>query len=62
MTRYEKIMAAEDRVISYWLGFMVGCFVWSDILIWSIIAYTVIGLAVIIIIAKAVKVFWKETE
>jgi hypothetical protein len=62
MTRHEKILAAEDRVMAYWTGLMVGCFVWSNISTWSIIAYELIGLAIAVIIAKAVEVFWKETK
>jgi len=62
MTRHEKLVAAEDRVIAYWLGFMVGCFVWSNILIWNIVAYMLVGLIIIAIITKIVRAFWKETK
>jgi hypothetical protein len=62
MTKHEKIVAAEDRTMAYWIGLMVGCFVWSNTSVWNIIIYGLIGLIIIAIIVKAVEVFWRKSE
>jgi hypothetical protein len=62
MTKHEKILAASDRVMAYWSGLMVGYLIWTDALIWNVIAYWIIGMAITIIIFKAVEIFWTRTK